>query len=285
VPARFRFLPRALVGGATVLVAGALAIGIAIGSGGEEDDVRLSGEAADATSTTSTSSASTTIMGTTTAAPPTTVPPTTATPGPPAIPPPAPAGPPAPAPAFESSIENVTVEQLGASWHPDLGCLAPDQLRALEVSHWGYDGTVHEGRLVVAASQAERVVAIFRDIYAARFPIQRMVPMDAYDGDDDASMRANNTSGFNCRTVAGSTRLSQHGLGLAVDVNPLMNPYVKGATVDPPEGAPYADRSLRDAGMIEPGDAVVTAFAAQGWQWGGYWSSGPDYQHFSANGR
>jgi hypothetical protein len=140
------------------------------------------------------------------------------------------------------------------------------------------------GRLVVDAAYAPRMVAVFRDIYRARFPIERMVPIDQYGGDDEASMRANNTSGFNCRYVSGTTKLSQHGLGRAVDVNPLVNPYVKGSTVDPPEGAPYADSSRNDPGMIHAGDAVVRAFAAQGWAWGGSWSSGKDYQHFSASG-
>jgi hypothetical protein len=97
-------------------------------------------------------------------------------------------------------------------------------------------------------------------------------------------MRANNTSGYNCRTVAGSSKLSQHALGRAIDINPLVNPYVKGGTVDPPEGAPWADRSRNDPGMIKAGDAVVRAFARQGWGWGGAWSSGQDYQHFSASG-
>jgi D-alanyl-D-alanine carboxypeptidase len=190
----------------------------------------------------------------------------------------------APAPPFQSSIETVTLEQLGSSWRAGMGCPGPDQLRAVNVSHWGYDGAVHIGRLIVDAGHAQRMVAVFRDIYAARFPIQRMVPIDQYGGDDQASMRANNTSGFNCRYVSGTTTLSQHGLGRAVDVNPLVNPYVKGSTVDPPEGAPYADRSRNDPGMIHAGDAVVRAFAAQGWKWGGYWSSGKDYQHFSASG-
>ncbi|MEO6318905.1 MAG: M15 family metallopeptidase, partial [Acidimicrobiales bacterium] len=184
----------------------------------------------------------------------------------------------------QASIEMVTVEQLGASWKPDMGCLAPGQLRAVNVSHWGYDGAVHTGRIIVAEAEAERMMAVFGDVYAARFPIERMVPIDAYGGDDQASMRANNTSGFNCRSVGSSSTLSQHGLGLAVDVNPLMNPYVKGSAVDPPEGARWADRSRTDAGMIKPGGPVVDAFDRQGWAWGGYWSSGQDYQHFSANG-
>lgn len=185
----------------------------------------------------------------------------------------------APAPPFGSSVRTVTAAELGASWHA--GCpVGPDQLRALDLSHWGDDGAVHTGRLIVTSSEAERVVAVFRELYALRFPIHRMVPVDAYGGDDEASMRANNTSGFNCRFVAGTTTWSNHAYGRAIDVNPLVNPYVKGGTVDPPEGAPWADRSRTDPGMIHADDGVVRAFARQGWSWGGYWQGGQDYQHF-----
>jgi hypothetical protein len=190
----------------------------------------------------------------------------------------------APAPPFESSIEPVTAAQLGASWRE--GCpIGPDELRALEVFHWGYDGVVRRGRVIVHADHAERIVAVLRDVYAARFPIERMEPIDRFGGDDQASMRANNTSGFNCRYVSGTTSWSEHSYGRAIDVNPLVNPYVKGSSVDPPEGAPYADRSRDDPGMIRDGDAVVEAFARQGWRWGGSWTNGQDYQHFSASGR
>lgn len=232
-------------------------------------------------STTTTRRATTTTTSTTTTVPPTTAGPTTTRPAArPAPPPPTTA----PAPPFQSSIEGVSAEELGASWNPDLGCTPPEQLRALDLSHWGYDGQVHVGRIIVEAPYAERIVTVFRDIYAARFPIERMVPIAAYDGDDQASMRANNTSGYNCRTVADSENLSQHAYGRAIDVNPLVNPWVNGSRVDPPEGAPWADRSRNDPGMIKAGDAVVQAFARQGWGWGGYWSSGKDYQHFSATG-
>ena len=189
-----------------------------------------------------------------------------------------------PAPPFQGSVEHVTPEELGASWGADPRCAQPAELRKITVSHWGYDGQVQSGQLIVHDTYAGRMVAVFRDIYAARFPIERMVPIAAYGGDDQASMRANNTSGYNCRTVAGSDTLSQHAYGAAIDVNPLHNPYVRNGTVDPPEGAPWADRSRDDPGMIRAGDAVVTAFARQGWRWGGYWSSGQDYQHFSASG-
>jgi hypothetical protein len=98
-------------------------------------------------------------------------------------------------------------------------------------------------------------------------------------------MSANNTSAFNCRTVTGGDSYSEHSYGRAIDINPLVNPYVKGSTVLPPEGSQYADRSLDAPGMIHSGDEVVTAFAARGWVWGGTWSSLKDYQHFSTTGR
>ena len=123
------------------------------------------------------------------------------------------------------------------------------------------------------------------DLYAQRFPIERMQPIDVYGGDDNRSISANNTSAFNCRAVTGGTGWSEHAYGRAIDVNPFVNPYVKGTTVLPPEAAPYADRSRRDPGMIHAGDPVVQAFLARGWKWGGYWTSLKDYQHFSTTGR
>ena len=163
--------------------------------------------------------------------------------------------------------------------------MPPEELRLLDLSIWGFDGVARQGRLVVHVAYAEQIVTAFRDIFAARFPVERMTPIDAYGGDDQASMRANNTSGFNCRFVAGTSNWSEHAFGRAIDLNPLRNPYVRGASVDPPEGAPYADRRRGDPGMLHGGDAAVRALAAQGWKWGGYWSNGKDYQHFSATGR
>lgn len=190
-----------------------------------------------------------------------------------------------PSSTFAASTRCVTAGDLGSSWRP--GCpVGPDQLRAVDATHWGYDGAVHTGRVIVAANRADGIVAVLQDLFDARFPIERMEPVDRYGGDDHASMVANNTSAFNCRTVSGTARWSEHAYGQAMDVNPLVNPYVQGDTVDPPEGADYADREPADTpGMIHDGDAAVTAFARQGWQWGGYWTSGKDYQHFSTTGR
>ena len=185
---------------------------------------------------------------------------------------------------FAATIKTVTAQDLHASWRP--GCPVPvEQLRAIDVRHFGNDGAVHTGRLIVAANLANGMVEMFRDLYNARYPIERMEPIDVYGGDDMRSMRANNTSAFNCRAVTGGTGWSEHAYGRAIDVNPFVNPYVKGSTVLPPESAPYADRSRNDPGMIHSDDAVVRAFAKRGWSWGGYWSSLKDYQHFSTSGR
>lgn len=238
--------------------------------------------AEEAGSSTTTAAAPTPSSSTT----PTTVAMTPATEAPPTTSAPSSTSLPAPAPEYRASIAPVTAEDLGASWNPDIAaCARPEDLRLLTVSHWGYDGRPHEGRIVVHARHAEAIVEVFRKIWDARFPIERMVPVAEYGGDDGASMRANNTSGFNCRYVAGATRVSEHALGQAIDVNPLHNPYVKGGSVDPPEGARWADRTLGEPGMITPGDAVVRAFAEAGWTWGGTWRSGQDHQHFSAGGR
>jgi hypothetical protein len=110
--------------------------------------------------------------------------------------------------------------------------------------------------------------------------------IDAYGGSDFDSIEADNTSAFNCRTATGSSSWSQHAYGLAIDVNPIENPYVEGGRVYHDASRRYADRSKQLRGMIHAGDAIVAAFAAIGWGWGGSWSgSVRDYQHFSSTGR
>ena len=106
-----------------------------------------------------------------------------------------------------------------------------------------------------------------------------------FDGSDDASMKANNTSAFNCRNIKNTNRYSQHSYGEAIDVNPLWNPWVKGTLVDPPEGQDFLDRTSDLPGLIRDGDPIVKIFAEKGWKWGGYWTSRKDYQHFSTSGK
>jgi hypothetical protein len=190
--------------------------------------------------------------------------------------------------AFSSSvrpIDDALAARMRTSWRP--GCpVALASLRYVTVRHWGTDAQVHDGELVVHADHAEAVTTVFGELFDARFPIERMRLVDDYGGDDQASMRANNTSAFNCREVAGRPGvLSNHALGTAIDINPLVNPWVSGSRVDPPEGAPYADRSALPPGGIAPGDVVTRAFARIGWGWGGDWPDSKDWQHFSASGR
>lgn len=186
--------------------------------------------------------------------------------------------------ALSFTIEPVTAEQLGASWRP--GCpVGPEDLARLTVTFHGFDGAIRDGALIVHRDWAEPLAGVFQTLYEAGFAIERIEPVDRYGADDDASMAANNTSAFNCRLVAGTSRWSEHSYGRAVDLNPLVNPYVKGGVVDPPGGAAYLDRSAQTPGLIAADGVVVAAFARIGWGWGGNWNNAQDYQHFSATGR
>jgi len=172
----------------------------------------------------------------------------------------------------------------GVSWHR--GCpVGFADLRLVTVSHWGFDGRVHRGRLVVHREYAAGMVGAMRKLFRLRYPIRQMRLVDAYDADDHRSMDAGNTSAFNCRFVAGSPGVwSEHAYGRAIDVNPIENPYVTDSGyVSPPAGARFADRH-HAKGVIHRGGPVVRAFAAIGWEWGGNWSWPKDYQHFSATG-
>jgi D-alanyl-D-alanine carboxypeptidase len=183
-----------------------------------------------------------------------------------------------------SAVDPSTRSRMRWSWRP--GCpVGLGDLRLLRVDHWGFDRRVHRGELVVHRDQARRLLGVMEELFRLRYPIRRMRLVDDYRADDDRSMAANNTSAFNCRRVSGTSRWSEHAFGRAIDVNPVQNPYVAGRHVSPPAGRPYTDRAGRAPGMIHAGDAVVRAFAAVGWEWGGAWRSGRDYQHFSASRR
>jgi len=191
----------------------------------------------------------------------------------------------APTPRFTATVSPVRWVDLRASYRA--GCpVGPSELRVVRLEHWGFDGRRHGGSLVVSRRVAQDVVTVFRRLYAARFPIRRMVPVSRYRGSDDASMAADNTSGFNCRRAVGSSarRWSLHAYGEAIDVNPVENPYVLGGRARPPAGARYADRARLRPGMAVPAGTLVEAFAAVGWRWGGRWAGTPDYQHFSTTG-
>lgn len=188
-------------------------------------------------------------------------------------------------PRFAWSVKRVTRASLGQSWRP--GCpLPPRKLRAITMTFWGFDRTAHKGVLIGRRSAVPAYVSAFHEMYRDRFPIRRMKPISVYDGSDNKSMRHDNTSAFNCRYAvsSGPQHWSMHAYGEAIDINPRENPYSLNGRVYPPEGEPYLDRSDVRRGMIVPGSTPVEAFTAVGWGWGGYWSSSPDYQHFSSNG-
>jgi hypothetical protein len=192
-------------------------------------------------------------------------------------------------PPFRGSVTTLPASlratMTGVSWHR--GCpVGLDGLRLVRARHWGFDGRVHDGRLVVARDVAGPVLDALRRLYAAHFPIRRMVPIDAYGASDFRSIEADNTSAFNCRYVEGTTRWSEHSYGRAIDVNPIENPYVTAAgTTSHPSSRRYLRRAPYRAGMAVDGGVVVRAFETIGWGWGGRWSGDRDYQHFSAGGR
>lgn len=201
----------------------------------------------------------------------------------------APAGVGASGPPFTSAIAPLSVARqarmTGVSWRP--GCpVALRNLRMLSVAHWDFDGRRRTGRLVVNETAASPLRTVFRRLYAARFPVRRMVPVDAYGGSDFRSIEADNTSAFNCRRATGSSSWSEHAYGRAIDVNPIENPYVEGVRVYHAASRSYVARTPVRPGMAVAGGSLVEAFRAIGWGWGGLWSgSVRDYQHFSASGR
>ncbi len=160
-----------------------------------------------------------------------------------------------------------------------------EELRYVKVLYWGFDGEPHPGELIVNKEIAQDIIDIFSELYDHKYPIEQMVLVDEYKADDNSSMAANNTSSFNYRPIDdGSGRLSLHSYGLAIDINPLYNPYVRemnGKQVtSPEEGSRYADRSLDNVYYIKKGDIVYEAFISRGFTWGGDWKNSKDYQHF-----
>ena len=144
-------------------------------------------------------------------------------------------------------------------------------LRKVIVPYVDFQGQPQSGTLVVAATQAHAVGEAFLEAYRSGFQIERMEPVHRYDGDDARSMAANNTSAFNCRPVTGGGGWSAHALGLAVDVNPVQNPYVRGARVLPEAGRAYLQRTEVRPGMLTPETTLTQAFHRRGWTWGGDW--------------
>lgn len=180
-------------------------------------------------------------------------------------------------------------ELRGGTWRP--GCPVPlGDLALLRFNHIGFDGEIHRGRLVINRSVASDVLDVFRTLFEAGFPLERVDLARPFRPNADPNTRRNVTAGFNCRPVitpeGPGTTFSQHAYGLAVDVNPLQNPYVAAdGSVRNRFARPYVDRAQDLPGMIHEGDVVVRAFARIGWSWGGRWTGARDHMHFSLTGR
>ncbi len=158
-------------------------------------------------------------------------------------------------------------------------------LRYLKLLHWDYDQQIHLGEMVCNVIIAHELVEIFRQLYQARYPIQRMVLPENYGANDEQQMRANNTSCFCYRTISGTKQLSKHARGLAVDLNTLYNPYViphkSGHTeIQPATATQYSNRSKTFRYKINHNDLAYKLFTLYGYKWGGDWRSRKDYQHF-----
>ena len=171
----------------------------------------------------------------------------------------------------------------GKSFKDD--CTLPkDDLRYLHVLHKDLNGKEHAGEMIVNVHIAEMVLGILKKLYEANYPIEKIRLVDEYDADDEASMEDNNSSAFNFRFISHTTRISKHGLGLAVDINTLYNPYTKivdgERIIEPVTAEPYLDRDADFPYKIEKGDLCYKLFIDAGFEWGGEWEDRKDYQHF-----
>ena len=178
--------------------------------------------------------------------------------------------------------DHIFRRMIGKSYKLDCP-LAIEELRYLQLSYCDAKGDTRKGELVCNKSIAADLMDIFRQLWKAGYRIERMQLVDDYGADDERSMTANNTSCFNYRTISGTKIISKHGRGMAIDINPLYNPYVKGNKVEPVSGKKWAyNRSKRKdiPYKIDRNDLCYKLFKKHGFRWGGDWPNYKDYQHF-----
>lgn len=185
---------------------------------------------------------------------------------------------------YSVPIDDDIKERIWNISYPEDAIIPLTDLRYVRVLHRGIDGATYIGELIVNKSIAEDILKIFYELYIQNYPIEKMVLIDTYHGDDIASMEENNTSAFNFRNIGASTTLSNHSYGMAIDINPKYNPYVSGTGdkiyVSPASSKEYADRSLEFPCKIDADDLCVKLFKESGFYWGGDWPAEKDYQHF-----
>lgn len=186
---------------------------------------------------------------------------------------------------FTSTVAPVSPEIAARStWSPECPVALAD-LAYVTVSFWGFDDQPHTGEMIVNGAAAEDLAGVFQTLYEDRFPIEDIGIASLADLDAPPTGDGNVTGAFTCRPTRGSTSWSEHAYGLALDLNPFQNPYVKGDRILPELATSYTDRDRVRPGMILPGDTVTSAFARIGWAWGGDFRSLTDDMHFSRDGR
>lgn len=171
----------------------------------------------------------------------------------------------------------------GKSYKVD--CTTPrEELRYVHVLYKDFDGETQEGELVVNELIAEKALEIFKELYEISYPLERVRLIDDYDADDEASMTDNNCSAFNFRKISYTNLLSNHAKGMAIDINPKYNPYVKMVndflSIEPAVSAEYVDRTKDFPYKIDHEDPCFKIFMKHGFSWGGDWTNRKDYQHF-----
>ena len=186
------------------------------------------------------------------------------------------------APALAVTANNIVSDDAAAN----LG-ISYDDLCYMQVLHYDFNGEIQIGELICNRKIADDFIEIFHELYVNEYQIEKIRLVDEYGGDDTASMLDNNTSCFNYRVVDGTSSLSKHAIGCAIDINPFYNPYVvfnkngSGETYISPEGSEiYADRSQSFPHKINENDLCYKLFKEHGFVWGGDWNSCKDYQHF-----
>lgn len=189
---------------------------------------------------------------------------------------------------YYEPLTDLVKERITGISYPESGCTVPyDDLSYVGLLYYDFEGQEQVGELICNKAIAQDMVEIFHELYRNEYQIERVRLIDEYNGDDTASMADNNTSCFNYRVVDGTTSLSKHAYGLAIDVNPYYNPYVvfnkngDGDTyISPPGSEIYADRSQNFPYKIDENDLCYRLFTEHGFTWGGNWNSSKDYQHF-----
>jgi hypothetical protein len=182
-------------------------------------------------------------------------------------------------------IPDSVFQRMKGRSYPEGCTVARADLRYLRLSYIDAEGCEHVGEMICNKAIAKDLLDIFRELYRQKYPIERIRLIDDYEASDERSMRDNNTSSFCFRKVSGTTKLSKHALGMAVDVNTLYNPYVRTGKdgrriVEPSTAVKYVDRTRSFPYKIVKGDLLYRLFLQHGFQWGGSWRTMKDWQHF-----